>query len=252
MSLFSDPPRSTKYSFRRGDIHLGVWALQRFLGKLNYGPFADLQFQTGFFGTVTEQEIRHYQAATGATVDGIVGPQTQARIVRSCVVRAPGGSKLPKGLIEGQINAESGRLLAAVNSAVAGGLDLGLTQRRVYGPPYKESDVKFAMDPLVNVSRSVDELLTRYESFKSRVGAGEYAWRLAALAHNWPSGADQLSRGRPLSTTRRATWAPAGTKFADGAQVYSYADWANYYAMGSRAHHHPGVVTSLAFGVPVR
>jgi hypothetical protein len=248
MSIFTDPPRSTKYGFKLGDTHLGVWALQRFINKT-----FDVQLvEDGTFGWETELEVKHYQRAKAVTVDGIVGPQTQAQIVRSVIVRVPHGTTLPKGLLEGIIQAESGRLIAAVNSQVSGGVDLGLTQRRVYGPPFNTALVKSAMDPYTSVTQSVEELYQRYLTFAGRVGVGTTAWRIAALAHNWPWAADQLSRGRALSTTQRAAWVPAGTKFDDGAPVVSYRDWAEFYAMGSHAHRHPGMVTRLAFGIPTR
>lgn len=252
MSILAAPPTTTKYSFRRGDRHVGVWALQRFLNRLYAAKLAE----DGDFGSGTELWIKKYQADTSATVDGIVGPQTQARIVRSCVVRAPHGGDLPKGLIEGIIENESGRLIAAVNDDVPGGVDCGLTQRRVYSP-YTETAVAAAFDPLMNVANSVSNayatgLYDRYLVYSTRLGKGEYAWRVAALAHNWPSAAEQLSKGQPLSTTKLATWAPVGTKFADGAPVRTWAEWAQFYAMGSKAHNHPGLVTGLAFGLPDR
>jgi hypothetical protein len=247
VSVLSAPPTTTKYSFRRGDIHVGVWALQRLLNRI-YGLHLA---EDGVFGAGTEEAIKRYQSDTAATVDGIVGPQTQARIVRSCVVRASHGGDFPKGLIEGIIDSESGRLIAAVNASVPGGVDCGLTQRRVYSP-YSSVKVAEAFDPLANVDDSAGTLWNRYTVFSDRVGKGEYAWRLAALAHNWPSAADQLSRGQALSTTRLAAWAPASAKFTDGAPVRTWAEWAQFYAMGSRAHNHKGLVTGLAFGLPTR
>lgn len=248
MSIFTSPPLTTKYGFKEGDRHLGVWALQVFFDALGYQPGV----LDGSFGPATKAAVERYQKSTGATVDGVVGPQTQSRIVRSCVVRAPGGTTIPKGLVEGQISAESGGLIAAANSQVAGGVDLGFTQRRVYGPPFDPSKVKDAINPLSNVSKSAADLLGRYKTFAARVGHGEYAWRLAALGHNWPSAADDLSRGWPLSTTRIATWVPAGTHFPDGTAVRTFRQWAEFYALGSHGHRWGGLVTGQAFGVPVR
>lgn len=246
MTIFTSPPTVTKYSFKKGDTHIGVWAIQRLLNTVYSIGIPE----TGFFGDITEGWVRRYQQDTSAFVDGVVGPETQARIVRSCVVRAPHGTSIPKGLLEGIIQAESGRYLAAVNSKISGGVDCGLTQRRVYGPPYDPELVKAAFDPIGNVSRSAGDLWDRYQVFAARVGRGEYAWRLAALAHNWPEGADVLSRGRQLSTTNHAWWAPPGTVFADGMPVISQSDWAKFYAMGSHFHQHRGLVTQLAYGVP--
>jgi hypothetical protein len=259
MSIFSAPPTTTKYGFKRGDHHIGVWALQSFLNSYD-GKFSDWPLtEDGIFGAGTERAVRWYQGATDASVDGIVGPQTQQRIVRSCIIRTLNGQRLPKGLLEGQIDAESGRLIAAVNASVPGGVDCGLTQMRVYYP-YSETAVKAAFDPLVNVYKAVNAdvpngfkgLLPNYSTFSARVGPGEYAWRLAALAHNWPSAADTLSKGGTLSTTREATWVPASVRFDDGADVYSWRDWAEFYALGSAKHRHAGLVTKLAFGIPVR
>src|ERR1051325_7899341 len=143
MSLFTDPPRPTKTLFKRGYTHLGVYALQKFLNKVYEGKMPTL-VADGIFGAGTESGVKKYQADTGAEVDGVVGAQTQSRMVRSCVVRAPGGSDMPKGLLEGQIALESGGFICAVNASVPGGLDLGLTQRRVYGPPYDAQAVQNA------------------------------------------------------------------------------------------------------------
>lgn len=243
------PPGTTIYSFKRGDYHRGVWCLQRFFNSIGYPRTAE-DFD---FGAGTELLVKRYQSDTGAAIDGVVGPQTQARIVRSCVVRAPFGSSLPKGLIEGQINAESGRNLAAVNWNVPGGVDCGLTQRRVYGPPFDAAKEDSAFDPRASVSASVKVLHDNYVKFSARLGQGEYAWRVAMLAWNWPYAAEELSRRRPISDTRACSWCNyPHTKFDDGTPVYSWRDWTEYYAIGSKAHNHPGAVTRLAFGVPMQ
>lgn len=275
MSIFTDLPTTTKTEFKIGDNHIGVWALQRFLNSYNARLPQYPLAEDGDFGPRTEWAVEWYQGATDANVDGIVGPQTQARIVRSCIVKVDGGTMLPAGLLEGQMQAESGRKIAAVNVSVPGGIDCGLTQRRVYGPPFSAQASAAAFDPVGSTNLAVNEnvsggrkgLLPNYTTFSGRVGAGEYAWRLAALAHNWPSAADSLSRGFQLSTKRatvrdiigynsdgspRYGWIPLTARFDDGAPVTTYREWAQFYAMGSALHHHAGLVTKLAFGVPVR
>jgi peptidoglycan hydrolase-like protein with peptidoglycan-binding domain len=249
MSLFTDPPRTTKATFKRGDVHLGVWSIQRLL---NIVYSAELT-EDGWFGSGTEFRVKQYQADTGAVSDGIVGPQTQERMVRSCIVRAPHGKELPKGLLEGIVAGESGGYIMAVNSSVPGGLDLGFTQRRVYGPPFDSAAVASAADPVASVAASVDALYQRYLQYSAKPAHAkgrEYTWRLAALAHNWPWAASELANNHTLSTSKIATWAPQSLKFPDGAPVKTYADWAAFYAMGSHAHAYAGYVTGRAFGIP--
>jgi hypothetical protein len=250
VSLFTNPPRVSKVTLKEGDHHLAVWGLQMFLNGYDW---CNIQAD-GSFGPATDKMVKEYQRKTSATQDGIVGPQTNQRIVRSCIVAAPKGASLPKGLAEGQIDGESGRIIGAVNASVPGGLDLGLTQRRCYGPPYNEQDVMAAINPRVAVVATVSDIITRYKTFASSVGYKrygiEYAWRLAMLAHNWPFGAQELAAGRGLSTTKIATWVPSSVRFADGTPVRTWAEWAAFYAMGSHAHRHRGLVTGLAFGVP--
>lgn len=247
MGIFTAPPRLTKVSFKEGDTHLGVYSIQVFIKRLGY-PTGALD---GVWGPKTERAVRDYQEAHGLVIDGIVGPATQAKIANTCVNLADHHEALPHGLAEGQIQAESGSLIAAANSQIAGGIDYGYTQIRIYGPPYEESKIKAAANPITNVGRANTGLYDNYQIFSDRVGRGEYAWRLAALAHNWPWAANELSYGRALSMTKIATWG-RGARFDDNAAVHSYRDWAEFYALGSAEHNHAGLVTKLAFGVPKR
>lgn len=252
MSVLSSIPKTTKTLFQHGDNHIGVWALQRFFNKIDYTHVAE----DGDFGPITEKAVKRYQRATDAKIDGIVGPQTQERIVRSCIVRTLHGTELPRGLAEGLIAGESGRLLAAVNWTVTGGVDCGLTQQRVYGPPFTSDEIAKAFDPIRNVADAVASLYEQYILFiqqpyvKSRSDQREYAWRLAALAHNWPWGAQELSKGHQLSTTREASWVPSNVTFDDGSRVRTWSDWSKFYAIGSKTHKHAGLVTKLAYGIP--
>jgi hypothetical protein len=226
-AMLANPPRVTKATFRRGDVHPGVWALQRFLNVVYKGRATPLD-EDGWFGAGTENLVKRYQADVSASVDGIVGQQTQQRMVRSCVVRAPHGSDTPRGLIEGQINGESGGYFAAVNAQVAGGLDLGLTQRRVYGPPFDPAKVAAAFDPVGSVAWSVKELYDRAETY----GVGRHSacpfnrWELAVLHHNWPYAAGKYHRyGRLPYPNKVATWAPEGVP--DSAKTWD--GWAHFY-----------------------
>jgi len=249
MGIMQTPPTSTKYSFKKGDIHQGVWAVQRGLNSLDWlnAPLGE----DGTFGEGTDAAVKLWQEAVGLSADGIFGPQSQARFLRSCIVRTDAGTKVPKGLVEGICQGESGNYIAAVNVSVAGGTDCGFTQRRVY-EPYEEPAVQRAFDSLYQVNLLVNSLYNRYNVYLAKSAVAqrsdktEYAWRLATLYHNWPYGADRLASGNALSS-QTANWAPASVP--DWAKTF--AGWAKYYAMGSRAHDWAGLMTQQAFGVPV-
>lgn len=246
----SNPNTFTLSELERGVSHNGVYALQKFLGDIGYLG-AD---PTGFFGSATDEAVKKYQGAKNLVADGVIGPKTSAIIVHSAVVRSPLGSSLPRNLMEGLIAAESSELLGAVNATVPGGLDLGITQRRAYGPPFDPLAVKHALDPIYSVAFSTSNpsktgIYDRYLVFSSRVGANSYAWRLAALAHNWPSAADTLSKGGTLSKTRLATWCPASVR-AEHPWAATWWGWALFYALGSKTYNWGGLTTGRAFGVP--
>jgi len=248
MGIMSVPPTATEYSFKEGDNHQGVWAIQRGLNSLNWLGYTLVE--DGAFGPTTTQAVKQWQAAVSLASDGIFGPKSQARFLRSIVVRTEAGSAVPKGLVEGICEGESGNYIAAVNSKVAGGTDCGYTQRRVY-TPYEEAAVKRAFDSLYQVNLLVKTLVSRYKAYvvKSAVvkrdDTEEYAWRLATLHHNWPYAADRLANGYTLST-QVANWVPDSAP--DWAKTYR--GWAKYYAMGSAQYDWPGLMTRQAFDVP--
>lgn len=224
-ALLASPPTVTKTSFRRGDTHAGVWAIQVFLNDVYEGRAQSLE-QDGIFGYGTDQLVRRYQADTQLGADGVVGVDTQARMVRSCIVRSDFGPRLPKGLLEGQIRGESGNFVAAANSSVRGGIDLGYTQRRVYGPPFDRSKVALALDPVHSVSESAKELYERAQTYS----AGRHPqcpfnkWELAVLHHNWPVAAQTYYKyGKLPQPNRQASWAPASL------QPITWDQWAHFY-----------------------
>lgn len=248
------PPSTTQVTFKKGMTHIGVWAIQRCLNSFTDWNEGKRLAEDGEFGEGTEAWIKAYQDEVGLTPDGIVGPATQARMAKSCRYRADPNGTLPKGLIDGLIAGESGGLIAAVNTQVSGGIDCGYTQRRILSP-YTEEETAEAFDSLFQVKRFAEEFKDKFNQFstypavKARADRTEYAWRLAALNHNWPYGAAELAAGRVLST-RTATWVHPSTKFTDGAAVTTYRDWASFYAIGSKEHNHKGLVVAQAFGVP--
>jgi Putative peptidoglycan binding domain len=249
MGIMQEPPTSTQYSFQRGDTHQGVWATQRGLNSLNWLGY-ELD-EDGVFGQGTEDAVKQWQEAVSLSADGVFGPKSQARFLRSIVIRTDAGTKVPRGLVEGICEGESGNYIAAVNVQVAGGTDCGYTQRRVY-EPYDEAAVQRAFDSLYQVNLLVRNLYNRYQLYITKAAVTkrsddeEYAWRLATLYHNWPYAADRLANGYTLSN-QTASWVPASAP--DWAKTY--AGWAKYYAMGSKMYNWPGLMTRQAFGVPI-
>lgn len=254
-AITAAPPADQKYSFKKGDTHVGVWAIQRALNGIDLSGYPYVLTEDGGFGLETEKCVLAYQRATKLTADGIFGPASQARLVRSLEVRTP--SHVPVGLIRSVVEGESGNLIACVNWDVPNGVDCGYTQRRVSstntpsswptGATFKQTEVEAAFDSFKQFSILASGLRSRKDNYVNRAGVinradkHEYAWRLATLYHNWPYGANRLADGYALSN-RVADWVPAGVKFTDGTPVVTYTDWAQFYALGSPAHSHKGLM----------
>lgn len=241
-------PASTKYSYKLGDTHLGVWAIQRAFNKLNYSHIGQL-VEDGNFGPGTQAAVTTWQDNVNLTADGIFGPASQKRLVRSIEARVEDVVSFPAGLVQSQIDGEGGNLIAAVNHSVEGGVDCGYTQRRIYKQSnglYRQTDIERAFDSFVQITLLAETNRSRKDYYIARPGVvnrkdkHEYAWRLAALYHNWPYGAQRLADGYALSNTMKASWVPAGTKFTDGTPVVTYAQWAKFYSMGAPEHNHKG------------
>lgn len=64
-------------TLRLGSTGEDVRRLQGTLNALDFGPLAE----DGVFGKNTEAAVKRYQSSRGLSADGIVGPQTWARIL---------------------------------------------------------------------------------------------------------------------------------------------------------------------------
>lgn len=248
-------PASTTTTFKLGSKGMGVWAIQRCLNS-----FIDLGFKTaedGVFAERTEINVKAYQGMVKLKTDGIVGPATQMRLAQSCIVRVDPEKTVPKNLLGALIRGESGGYIAAVNHSVPGGTDCGFVQRRVYNGA-THATILEAFDPMYQIKKLKEDFndlfkqFSRFAAVRSRPDAAEYAWRLAVLSHNWPAGAQQLAEGSALSDTKKATWVPASVKFPDGEPVNTYAEWAEFYSMGSCRHKWAGLMTKDTFTVPCK
>lgn len=258
MGVFSVPPSKTIYEFKKGDPDgVGIASLQVALNETGYQPELVVD---GNFGDETEVAVKDYQTSKGLGADGVAGLKTQTKLADGFGRTAKTLYALPSGLIYGLVEAEAGFRIGAVNWSQPGGVDCGYVQRRVYGPPWNELDIKKAFDPELQIGKFAEDTRKRYDSFsdKTRYPAvqgkpnpTEYAWRLACLYHNWPYAADRLAKGFQLSAVEPSDpWWPTGVTFDDGEPVLTYRDWAAFYAMGSSLHGHDGRVVRYAFGVP--
>lgn len=254
MSLFSTIPRETIYAFKKGGPPtLGTFALQVAFNAV-YSTELPLAID-GVFGNRTEGTVRKFQRGLGLLADGIAGPVTQRALAVKMRELSDPEERVPRGIIDGLVEGESGGYIDAKNWSVSGGVDLSYVQRRVAYPVQSETAVERAYNPPYQFGLVVDNIVddqARYLSYpyvQKRSDHWEYAWRLAVLEHNWPYGAQQLARGEQLSL-QQATWVPAGTKFSDGGAVVTFADWAKFYAVGSHLHNHIGFMVKQAFGVP--
>jgi hypothetical protein len=234
------PPKSSYSTIKQNQNGWHVYALQAGLLALEYTVTTD-----GYFGPKTYAVVREFQNRNLLDTDGIAGPATQGRIIvmlDDVIHRSI--SALPAGLLRGFAEGEGGNLLAAVNWSVAGGVDCGVVQNRVTGPPYSMSKLTAAFSPYQALLGAAKTWNERQANFYNKPGVvnrsdrREYAGRLAVLAHNWPYGADRLANGYALST-RTADWVPASLP----SWARTYAGWAQYYSMGSEEHNWPGSIT---------
>jgi hypothetical protein len=221
-------------TYRKGNVHVGVWAIQHALGIT-----AD-----GAFGPLTEQAVKAFQYERGLAADGVVGGFTQRELVEQACLGAYATHRVPEGILESVSQGEAGYNPGAINASAPGGKDVGAFQRRVYdgqGRTYIERALRINYQARLLAGA----LRERHNTFRARGHlTNEESWRCAVLAHNWPYGADRLSRGYALSD-KTATWVPSSVKFKDGAPVVTYADWADWYSMGSPEHNHEGRMVSL-------
>lgn len=245
-------PQSTVVTLKEGSRGIVVRTLQRGLNAFQTDIALD-----GDFGPATKQAVTTFQRDNGLTIDGVAGPMTQRRLCEKLLRQHDVG--LPDLLMHGFAQMEGGWLLGGVNWSVAGGVDCGLLQRRVYEADYGDDAViQRAFDAGYQARLLSDRLIELRGIFIARAGtndgyrgmpANEKAWRLAALNHNYPSAADRFSR-TPISQldrywTSRASWvANFGFKFPDGAPVETPLEWCHLYAgVLAGAHNHRGNVT---------
>jgi peptidoglycan hydrolase-like protein with peptidoglycan-binding domain len=245
MSLPATPNKTIPSSLKQGDKGWPVFALQTGLDSLDYDLSHD-----GDFGALTDKAVKRFQRDQDLIVDGIAGPASQSRMVTLIDANTHDRhERIPTGLLRGFCDAEGGNNLAAVNWNISGGVDCGIVQIRVFGPPYDPDNLAAAYNPAVAMERTAVTFQGRLSSYRemrfAKTQPIEYAQRCAALSWNWPWGAETLAKlGVFPNPSKIATWAEVNgkrIKFPDGSPVMTYKDWAEFYAMGGR--HGEGRVT---------
>lgn len=173
----------------RGEHGWRVYALQRAIGVVP---------ATGTFGAVTQRRLKRWQRKRGLYVDGVAGPATQARIVVEAGETADRAYGLPEGVGHGIARTEGLDMIAPTNWGAPGGVDCGAAQWRVAGAPFALSLLKRAFQPYRAIRDACRALRQRQREFMERNSALRrepwVALQVAALAHNWPAGADQIAR----------------------------------------------------------
>lgn len=232
MSLPSRPPDRTtsQLNVREGDQGWPVYAIQCGLiacGAVQLRPDGD-------FGPKTRDVVRWVQGANGLTIDGVVGYVTRQSVVKGVCNRiADEIDAIPGGLPHGLAHGEGGDNPAAVNWSVAGGVDCGAFQIRVYGPPYPLDRLKVAFDPYQAGRESMLNIVSRAKSFaKPHSGCPFTPLQLAVLAHNWPYAAQKYhDTGTIPNPDGPAAWSPTSLPVADRTR----AGWCRFYvkAMGA-------------------
>ncbi len=238
------PKTSGPFQIKKGDpVSLRTWALQRALNGAGYDLLEDGVFKEATFAAVSD-----WQETRLLLPDGVFGPASSAELAKQLDGRR---DDLPTGLIRGFTEAEGGNWIAAVNWSVAGGVDCGYVQRRVYSADYGNQDViRRAFDSSYQIGLLAAQLRERKDTYRQApLGTtDEFAWRLACLHHNYPYAAATLSKVRikDLSAywTSSQDWVKAiGAHFPNGELVQTPIQWCKFYSLGAPDRQWPGSVT---------
>ncbi len=193
----------------------------------------------GVFNTALKDAVKAYQANHDLGADGIVGPKTWTYILAEAANHADEKVGVDVGTAYGWVVYEGGNTGAATNWDVPGGVDCGVGQRRIYGPPYDMGELKLAFDPRRGLAWAMDRYKDKYHEVAiKRPGfkRGDRHKKIAALHHNAPFLAAQILENRP----------PKGATFPDDyldtphaaanwtynpstGGTYTHAQWATEY-----------------------
>lgn len=232
MTLGMLPPSATDTSLKKGESSWGVYGLQK---ALNFANQAGLTTD-GVFGMLTESAVGSWQRRMSLTIDGIAGPKTQ-QSVSLFLCEAVLIADIPRGLPRGIVEGEGGYYFGAVNWMSAHGVDCGIVQERVGGPPFALDNLRHAFDAPKSLAAALiilrERAATEYATYAWASVSWERQLRCGIMAHNWPAGALSIAKtGRCSNPDSTEGWWPDGLQFPDGALVRTRWEWCQWYAMG--------------------
>lgn len=242
-------PRSIVYTIKEGAVGVPAFAVQRVLNAAGIKTVEDASF-----GPKTKEKVEQLQTFLKLSPDGVVGPATQQAFVKRRANRSEKAFDLPRWLVLSKVLYESSGYWVAVNWSVAGGVDCGVTQRRVYDEQYGDDAViRSVFDVRAQIELSAKNVRNLYDTYITRDGINgrrELAFRTAILSHNYPALADRISRdgisGLPDYYKTPQSWVTGfGLKFPDGADVRTPLEWGQRYALGNASHNEPGQAVKL-------
>lgn len=201
--IWYPPSKTFRYALKRGMIGHEVAALQIMLNDLVETKYSPL-VEDGVYGAVTEAAVKLYQIASGLKdVDGIAGTLTQRTIALQACARVEANVRLPKGLLKGLMEGESGFILGCVSwsrNSYGYGVDAGTIQDRVWTevdgnavtPTLARWRESFG---LLSIQKAAEKIRAKYLEYRKITSSDQYAWECAILYHNWPAAAKHRADG---------------------------------------------------------
>lgn len=220
------PEGSGRWSLKQGMTGHDVVAVQIALVNAGFKLPVD-----GVYGVGTESAIYSYQSAKGLKADGVCGPVTQEKFVRSQSLRY--GKRLPRGMLPSIAANESSFLLGARTSHPSdSGYDLGAFQHSLGShTPSTQDNIRKALSVPYMAQRTAGEVLAAYTRYRSWGKVGERrCWELAVLRHNFPLAADRLAQGlsifiNPAEDHEVKQWVVE----ASGGRLQTTREWCDAY-----------------------
>lgn len=190
------PNSNFRYAFKEGMTGWDVWALQVALNshQKTFPIIEDGIFGKQTKGCVLREQKNHHLSV----VDGIIGPATQRAIVKTETNAAEISNHVPKGLLYGIAEGESGLFFAAVSGPNwNGSYDAGVIQENLSPSEVTSiSNWRRGFDLKWGVTDTAKKIRKQYEIYRPFLSTDKFAWYCAILYHNWPAAAEKKAKGR--------------------------------------------------------